>query len=224
MTWDRIGRKAAAASVLGALALTGAALAVSGVGSTQPVEVPASKAREVQAPVPTAASTPSVEGLSLFRGARSARDTVTGRALPPAGMISELRLNEAREVRVAAGPAVWLVPAQPGYVVSLTESGGALLKASDVLSGQLVRLDEALAGGPDGVVLTGVVPDGVSSVEAVTTAGSTRLDVEQNVYTARFKRDATSVPLSVRWTDKNGSSEVSVPRSPDVLVTPRLKE
>ena len=104
-------------------------------------------------------------------------------------------------------PGVWLVPGR-GYtcLASATPDDGGLgfgcARPADVRNGLLSPSD--LDAGGDGV-LTGVVPDGVTSVALVDRDGSSRTaDVDRNTYRAAIDSDLEEV----RFTDASGGVRV----------------
>lgn len=198
--WTAAGASACLAAV-GVVATGGAG---AGPGTGAPNELEAADAPTVQSVDPHQA-----RAIRELRRERTASDALPGRW--------SKTLEEAAEQGQAwganpdlsrrTGPDVWMVPAN-GHICLVNPSPGdgslgfGCASTGDVERGLLAPSDVDAAGKG---VLTGVVPDGVASVELVGLDGSVRtVAVDRNTYRAAIDAGLEEV----RFTDAGGGEHV----------------
>jgi hypothetical protein len=163
---------------------------------------------------PDTSPTPSVQSGQARRLGELRRDRGADDALPgrwQRGLADNTSAGRRFGANVAlsrrAAPGVWLVPGDGFVCVAYVSPADGTLGFSCVTPSQVdegllqpASLDKDGAG-----VVTGVMPDGVSSVTLVDRDGSSRhAAVDRNVYRAAVDADLQDV----RWTDAGGVDHV----------------
>jgi hypothetical protein len=124
-----------------------------------------------------------------------------------------------RAAVLAPDEATWLVPAADDRLCEITQlhdgagAGCMSLAAAEAARYVSTTSTQSDPGGPETVLVTGVVPDGVKDVKVITTTGaSVDVPVQANVYLVEL--DAGVVPQSISVATSTGHIVVDVPFVP----------
>ena len=181
-------------------------------------------------PGTTVASSPTVETAAPDEIAASLRADFGGVFGRPAAQSDELpaalvgRLSAAsvkmnpglarQIIALDSGLSLYLIPAARDRVCLVDQTGsGGCSRISEVRTYGIVMTDECSAAADKGNLLVyGVVPDAVHSVQLVTADGeSTQVAVGGNAWHAEAPRRGDGSPREVRWTDGGDVQRVAMP-------------
>jgi len=196
----------AVAALLMIAAGSGTALAIAQVDNSPPASTVTATQPAAAAPNRSTASTVDPELSARIAVLRKAPDAGAPATTPGAAHFGA-DPNLARAALAADGQKVYLTPAN-GALCLQSASFGTCNDTASVLDGHLVSVtycSPTLAAGHNRV--TGVVPDGVSSVTETMVAGETSVPVQDNVYDL----DSTSIPVEITW----GDVHIPLPAPPE---------
>jgi hypothetical protein len=148
--------------------------------------------------------------LSAFRREQTAADRLPGNPVEALAALGDARPGESpqfsRRLQTGDGP-VYVWPETGGICYAWRGSGGctptSVLADNGVVVG--LRVTQESPGAPPEVSLAGLARDGIGHVEAVFDGGTTQaIKIENNA----FQVNPSSIPLEVRWTNRDGSRGV----------------
>jgi hypothetical protein len=184
-----------AAALCGPLALAAVALSSTGAGDATP---PGAGGQQASAPSPA-----DTAAFAILRRAATPADATQPRTPVQFSGASGANPSLARRAAGLGEAAAWVVPGS-GSVCLISESqngleGGAACMPDEAAdAGQLVQLASSEAA-PGQVLLSGLVPDGVSSVTVGLADGSRSvLAVHEDVYAAELRGSVREVQFTSR--------------------------
>jgi hypothetical protein len=200
-----------AAAVAVAAALAGAAVAAT---TDPPAPPPPAVPHEHDAGQIGAADSAQVALLGVLRRGAEPSDALSGSARThvAAGATPDLGANASlarRALTTSLGEELYVVPARGWVCLTSSTATGVCSPTDRIAEGYAVGLEQI----PSGFRLSGLVPDGVASVEVRGAGGATATsEVSDNAWRA----DVGFLPTAVAWTGSAGEKvvPVTVPAAP----------
>jgi hypothetical protein len=114
--------------------------------------------------------------------------------------------------------ATWVIPAADNHICEVTQiydgAGGSCMPLERAVAGKHVSTTsvQSTPGGPETIVVSGLVPDGTAEVKITTSGKVIIAPVHDNVYFLRL--DDGSIPKVVSFETPDANVETQVPFVP----------
>jgi hypothetical protein len=158
------------------------------------------------------------DDVALLRRPAVQADAVPDDVAAPVKSLPGIDLSSARRVPVVDGAApFWILTVSTGQVLLAGAQHTGGYGPGALRAGELMRVDESIQDDPQGVAVSGVLPDDAHDVYIGAHDGAHAIELQNNTYSVRFGVDAASQPRTLSWQDRDGAHTLAVPLSPDIV-------